>query len=40
LTASVLTESRHVFRMLRAVLGPTSVRSDGFVSRVTIDRCT
>lgn len=39
LTASVLTESRHVFRMLRAVFGTTSVRADGFVSRVTIDRC-
>jgi GNAT superfamily N-acetyltransferase len=39
LTASVLTESRHVFRMLRAVFGPASVRPDGFVSRVTIDHC-
>jgi GNAT superfamily N-acetyltransferase len=39
LTASVLTESRHVFRMLRAVFGAASVRPDGFVSRVTIDRC-
>jgi len=39
LTASVLTESRHVFRMLRAVFGSTSVRPEGFVSRVTIDAC-
>jgi GNAT superfamily N-acetyltransferase len=39
LTASVLTESRHVFRMLRAVFGSASVRPDGFVSRVTIDHC-
>jgi len=39
LTASVLTESRHVFRMLRRVLGPTSTRLDGYVSRVAIDRC-
>jgi GNAT superfamily N-acetyltransferase len=39
LTASVLTESRHVLRMLRAVLGPTSTRLDGYVSHVTIDRC-
>ena len=29
LTASVLTESRHVLGMLRAVLGPTSTRLDG-----------
>ena len=39
LTASVLTESRHVFRMLRAVFGSTSVHLDGVVSRVTIDHC-
>ena len=39
LTASVLTESRHVFRMLRAVFGSASVRPDGVVSRVTIDAC-
>jgi GNAT superfamily N-acetyltransferase len=39
LRASVLTESRHVFRMLRAVLGPTHTRADGYVSHVTIDRC-
>ena len=39
LTASVLTESRHVFRMLRSVLGPLSTRVDGHVSLVTIDRC-
>ena len=39
LTASVLTESKHVFRMLRAVLGPTSARADGYVSHVTSDRC-
>jgi GNAT superfamily N-acetyltransferase len=39
LTASVLTESRHVLRMLRAVLGPTSTRLDGYVSHVIIDRC-
>ena len=39
LTASVLTESRHVLQMLRAVLGPTSTRADGYLSHVTIDRC-
>ena len=39
LTASVLTESRHVLQMLRGVLGPTSTRLDGYVSQVTIDRC-
>ena len=38
LPASVLTESRHVLQMLRAVLGPTSTRADGYVSHVTIDR--
>ncbi len=39
LTASVLRESRHVLRMLRAVLGSMSTRADGHVSHVTIDRC-
>lgn len=39
LTAAVLRESRHVLRMLRAVLGPMSTRADGYVSYVTIDRC-
>jgi GNAT superfamily N-acetyltransferase len=39
LTASVLTESRHVLQMLRAVLGPTTTRADGYLSHVTIDRC-
>jgi GNAT superfamily N-acetyltransferase len=39
LTASVLTESRHVLQMLRRVLGPTSTRLDGYTSEVTIDRC-
>jgi GNAT superfamily N-acetyltransferase len=39
LKASVLRESRHVLRMLRTVLGPTSTRADGYVSYVTIDRC-
>jgi GNAT superfamily N-acetyltransferase len=39
LSASVLTEARHVFRMLRNVVGPTSVRIDGYVSHVIIDRC-
>jgi GNAT superfamily N-acetyltransferase len=39
LTASVLTEARHVFRMLRRVVGPTSIRVDGYVSQVVIDRC-
>lgn len=39
LTASVLTEARHVVRMLRAVVGPPSIRIDGYVSHVTIDRC-
>ena len=39
LTASVLTESKHVVRMLRSVLGPTSARADGYVSHVTSDRC-
>jgi GNAT superfamily N-acetyltransferase len=39
LTASVLTEARHVLRMMRAVVGPTAVRVDGYVSHVTIDRC-
>jgi GNAT superfamily N-acetyltransferase len=39
LTASVLTESRHVLRMLRAIAGPLSVRADGPVSHVTVDRC-
>lgn len=39
LTASVLRESKHVLQMLRAVLGPTCIRSDGYVSEVTIDRC-
>ena len=39
LTASVLTESRHVLRMLRMVLGPNTTRFDGYLSRVTIDRC-
>jgi GNAT superfamily N-acetyltransferase len=39
LTASVLRESRHVLRMLRTVLGPTSTHSDGYLSYVTIDRC-
>jgi GNAT superfamily N-acetyltransferase len=39
LTASVLTEARHVVRMLRAVVGPTAVRVDGHVSHVVIDRC-
>lgn len=39
LTASVLTEARHVVRMLRAVVGPPSIRIDGYVSHVIIDRC-
>jgi GNAT superfamily N-acetyltransferase len=39
LTASVLTEARHVFRMLRRVVGPTSIRIDGYVSQVVIERC-
>jgi GNAT superfamily N-acetyltransferase len=39
-TASVLRESRHVFRMLRTVVGPTSTRADGYVSHVTIDQVT
>lgn len=38
-TASVLRESRHVLRMLGAVLGPMSTRADGYVSHVTIDLC-
>jgi GNAT superfamily N-acetyltransferase len=38
LTASVLTESRHVFQMLRRVLGPASTRFDGYISQVTIER--
>jgi GNAT superfamily N-acetyltransferase len=38
LTALVLSESRHVLRMLVTVLGPTSVRMEGSVTHVTIDR--
>ncbi|HEY7104777.1 MAG TPA: GNAT family N-acetyltransferase [Acidimicrobiia bacterium] len=39
LTATVLRESLHVLRMLRAIIGPIVTRGDGFVSRVTVDRC-
>jgi GNAT superfamily N-acetyltransferase len=39
LSASVLTEARHVLRMLRTVVGPTSIRIDGYVSHVIVDRC-
>ena len=39
LTASVLRESRHVLRMLRAVLGPTSAHADTYVSYLESDRC-
>ena len=38
LRASVLRESRHVLRMLRAVLGVTSMHSDGYATLVTIER--
>ena len=38
LRASVLRESRHVLRMLRAVLGTTSMRSEGYTTFVTIER--
>jgi GNAT superfamily N-acetyltransferase len=38
LRASVLRESRHVLRMLRAVLGATSMSSDGSTTFVTIER--
>jgi GNAT superfamily N-acetyltransferase len=38
-TAWVFRESRHVLRMLRAVLGPVATAHDGAVSHVTIDRC-
>jgi GNAT superfamily N-acetyltransferase len=38
LTAAVLTESRHVLRMLASVLGPTSTRAEGHVTYVAIDR--
>ncbi len=37
-TAWVFRESRHVLRMLRAVLGPVATAHDGPVSHVTIDR--
>jgi hypothetical protein len=40
LSPFVLTESRYVFRLLRAVLGPISTHADGHVSQVTIDRCS
>ena len=36
--ASVLRESRHVLRMPRAVLGATSMHSDGYATLVTIER--
>ena len=39
LTAWVLRESRHVFRMLQNVLGQIATVPDGPVSHVTIDRC-
>jgi GNAT superfamily N-acetyltransferase len=39
LTATVLRESLHVLRMLREVIGPIVTRGEGFVSRVTVDRC-
>jgi putative intracellular protease/amidase/GNAT superfamily N-acetyltransferase len=39
LTASVLTESQHVLRMLHAVVGPISTSVDGHVRQVVADRC-
>ena len=38
LTATVLTESRHVLGMLRAAFGELSIETDGYLCRVTIER--